>query len=158
MKLFGNGTASQRIEILKNIPVFRELTRKEILEVDQLLHERAYEKDEIIFEEGDAGHGIFIIISGRVQAKSSHKLLEAVHGEFGAGDLLGELALFDEAPRAGSAVAIERTQTVALFQAELASLLVKNQAIGVKLLIEIAKTMSRRTRRLLLQERDLPSV
>ena len=158
MKLFGNGTASQRIEILKNIPVFHDLTRTEILEVDQLLHERAYEKDEIIFEEGDAGHGIFIIISGRVRAKSSHKLLEALHHEFGPGDLLGELALFDEAPRAGSAVAIERTRTVALFQAELASLLVKNRAIGVKILIEIAKTMSRRTRRLLLQEKDLPSV
>src|SRR5689334_13619922 len=134
MKLFGNGTASQRIEMLKNIPVFRELSRKEILEVDLLLHERTYEKDEPIFEEGDAGHGIFVIVSGRVRANSSHKLLEAVHHEFGPGDLLGELALFDEAPRAGSAVALERTRTVALFQAELASLLVKNQAIGVKIL------------------------
>ena len=158
MTFFGNDEASRKIEMLKNIPVFHDLTRTEILEVDQLLHERAYEKDEIIFEEGDAGHGIFIIISGRVRAKSSHKLLEAVHHEFGPGDLLGELALFDEAPRAGSAVAIERTRTVALFQAELASLLVKNRAIGVKILIEIAKTMSRRTRRLLLQEKDLPSV
>jgi len=37
MKLFGNGTASQRLEMLKNIPIFHELTRKEILEVDELL-------------------------------------------------------------------------------------------------------------------------
>src|SRR5438046_1548392 len=51
------------------------LNRKEILEVDALLHERVYEKDEIIFEEGDDGHGIFIIISGKVRAVPSHELL-----------------------------------------------------------------------------------
>src|SRR6266576_3033895 len=150
MRFFGNDSASQRIEVLKNIPVFHELTRKEILEVDELLHERTYEKDEIIFEEGDAGHGIFIIVSGKVRAKSSRKLLEAVVPEFGPGELLGELCLFDEAPRAATVVAMERTLTVALFQAEFSSLLTKNKNIGVKVLIEISKTMSRRARRLVL--------
>jgi len=158
MKFFDNDPASRRIEMLKNIPVFRELTRKEILEVDELLHERVYEKDEIIFEEGDAGHGIFLIISGKVLAKSSRRLLEAATPEFGPGDLLGELSLFDEAPRAATAVAMERTLTVALFQAEFSSLLTKNKSIGVKVLVEISKTMSRRVRRLLLQETGLPSV
>jgi len=144
--------------MLKNIPVFHELTRREILEVDELLHERTYEKGEIVFEEGDAGHGIFIIISGKVRAKSSCKMLEAALLEFGPGDLLGELSLFDEAPRNATAVAMERTLTVALFQAEFSSLLTKNKNIGVKVLIEISKTMSRRIRRLVLQETCLPSV
>jgi CRP/FNR family cyclic AMP-dependent transcriptional regulator len=158
MKFFGNDPPSRRIEMLKNIPVFHELTRKEILEVDELLHERAYEKDEIIFEQGDAGHGIFFILSGKVRAKSSRKLLEAATPEFGPGDMLGELSLFDEAPRNATAVAMERTLTVALFQAEFSSLLTKNKSIGVKVLVEISKTMSRRVRRLLLQETGLPSV
>jgi len=158
MRIFGHDSADQKIEMLKNIPVFHELTRKEILEVDDLLHERVYEKGEIIFEEGDAGHGIFIIISGKVRVKSSRKLLEAAAPEFGPGDLLGELSLFDEAPRSATAVAMERTLTVALFHAEFSSLLTKNKSIGVKVLIEISKTMSRRVRRLLLQETGLPSV
>ena len=144
--------------MLKNIPIFQELTRKEILEVDELLHERAYEKDEIIFEQGDAGHGIFIILSGKVRAKSSRKLLEAAMPEFGPGEILGELSLFDEAPRNATAMAREQTLTVALFHAEFLSLLTKNKSIGVKVLFEISKTMSRRVRRLLLQEAGLPSV
>lgn len=144
--------------MLKKIPVFQDLTRQEILEVDQLLHERTYEKDEIIFEEGDAGHGIFIILSGKVRLKSSHKLLEAATFEFGPGELLGELTLFDQAPRAATAVAKERTLTVALFQSEFSSLLSRNKDIGVKVLFEISKVLSRRTRRLLAQETGLPSV
>ena len=158
VKLFGSDATSQRTEMLKNIPVFHELTRKEILEVDELLHERTYEKDEIIFEEGDTGHGIFLIVSGRIRAESSCKLLERAVLEFGPGEMLGELSLFDEAPRAVTAVAMERTLTVALFHAELSSLLTKNKNIGIKVLIEISKTMSQRVRRLLLQETSVPSV
>ncbi len=158
MKFFDHDTTSQKIETLKKIPVFRDLTRTEILAVDDLLHERTYEKDEIIFEEGDPGHGIFIIISGKARAKSSSKLLGAATFEFGHGDLLGELTLFDEAPRMATVVAMERTLTVALFQAEFSSLLTKNKSIGVKVLMEISKTMSQRVRRLLLQETGLPSV
>jgi CRP-like cAMP-binding protein len=144
--------------MLKNIPVFHELTHREILEVDELLHERVYEKDEIIFEEGDVGHGIFIIASGKVRAKSNCRLLESANVEFGAGDVFGELTLFDEAPRAATAVAVERTHTVALFRAELSSLLTKDKNIGVKVLMEIARILSRRTRRLLLHEKDLPCI
>jgi len=101
MRVFGNRTAGSKIEILKNIPVFRELSRKEILEVDELLHERAYEKDEIIFEEGDVGHGIFIVLSGMIRAKSSRKLLGDADLEFGQGDCLCLPVPFPRYSRAG---------------------------------------------------------
>src|SRR5881296_235436 len=109
MESFGNDTARQKIEMLQRIPAFHELSHKEILAVDELLHERTYEKDEIIFEEGDPGHGIFVIITGKARARSSSKLLGAAVFEFGPGDLLGELTLFDEAPRMATVVAVERT-------------------------------------------------
>jgi CRP/FNR family transcriptional regulator, cyclic AMP receptor protein len=158
MRLFGSDTNAQKVEMLKNIPIFHELTRKEILEVDELLHERIYEKDEIIFEEGDPGHGIFIIVSGKVRADRSHKLLKNTVLDFGPGELLGELTLFEEGPRIAKVVAIERTVTVALLQAEFSSLLLKNKSVGVKVLVQIARTLSRRTRQLLLQERHVPSI
>ena len=158
MRLFGCDTNAQKVEMLKNIPIFHELTRKEILEVDELLHERIYEKDEIIFEEGDSGHGIFVIVSGKLRADPSHKLLKNEVLDFGPGELVGELSLFDQAPRTAKVVAVERTVTVALFQAEFSSLLLKNKSIGAKVLVEIARTLSRRARQLLLQERHVPSL
>ena len=158
MKFFGTDADAQKFEMLKNIPIFQELTRKEILEVDELLHERVYEKGEIVFEEGDLGHGIFIIVSGKVRADSSHDLLKIANLEFGPGELLGELSLFDEAPRPATVVAIERTVALALFQAEFTSLLTTDRKIGVKVLVEIARIISRRTRQLLFQEKHLPSI
>jgi CRP/FNR family cyclic AMP-dependent transcriptional regulator len=158
MRFFGADMNAQKIEMLKNIPIFQELTRKEILEVDELLHERIYEKDEIIFEDGDSGHGIFIILSGKLRAHPNCELLKTANLEFGPGQLVGELSLFDEAPRTTTVVAVEHTVAVALFQAEFSTLLTKNKNIGVKVLVEIARTLSQRTRQLLLGEKHVPSL
>ena len=158
MRFFGADMNAHKIEMLKNIPIFHELTRKEILEVDELLHERVYEAGEIVFEEGDPGHGIYIIVSGRLRADPSRELLKKTNLEFGPGDMVGELTLFDEGPRAATVVAVERTVTAALFQAEFSALLTKNKDIGVKVLVEVARILSRRTRQLLLQEQDRPSL
>ena len=158
MRLFGADTNAQKIERLKSLPIFHELTRKEILEMDELLHERVFENGEVVFAEGDLGHGIFIIVSGKLRISSCHEILKAANVDIGAGEMIGELCLFDEAPHAATVKAVERTVVVALFQAELSALLVKNKSIGVKVLFEIARTLSRRTRQLLLFEKHVPSV
>ena len=158
MRLFGPDIDAHKVEMLRRIPIFHKLTRNEILEVDELLHERVYEPGEILFDEGDAGHGIYIVVSGKFRAEPNSELLKTAVLEFGPGELVGELSLFDEAPRTAKVVAIERTTAVALFQAEFSTLLMKNKSIGVKVLVEIARILSLRTRLLLQHQRHFPSL
>jgi CRP-like cAMP-binding protein len=158
MKLFSADANAEKVEMLKNIPIFQKLTRKEILEVDELLYERVYEKDEVVFEEGDPGHGVFIVVSGRLRADPGNESLKTAILDIGPGESVGELALFDEGPRSATVVAVERTVTVALFQAEFSTLLTKNKSIGVKVLMEIARILSRRARQLLRHEKHLPTL
>lgn len=148
----------EKVETLRNLDVFRDLTYKEALELDELLHERVYEKGEIIFEEGDIGHGIFVVVSGKVRVDPSHELLKSAALEIGPGEMLGELSLFEEMPRFATVVAVERTVMVALLRAEFSSLLTKNTKIGVKVLVRLSSTMSGRVRGLLLRERHPPSL
>jgi CRP-like cAMP-binding protein len=158
MNWFGTPASRERVELLRKLDVFRDLTFKEVLELDELLHERVYEKDEIIFEEGDIGHGIFVVVSGKVRVDPSHEVLKEAVLEFGPGEMLGELSLFEEAPRFATVVAVERTVMVALFRAEFSSLLTKSTKIGVKVLVRLSSTMCRRVRHLLLHERHQPSL
>ena len=158
MRFFGKEADNQKIEMLKSIPIFSQLTGKEVLELDELLHERVYEKDEIIFEEGDIGHGIYIVVSGKLRINLSHASLKTLILEIGPGELLGELTLFEEAPRTATVAAVERTVMVALFQAEFSSLLSKNKSIGVKVLTEIARILIRRARQLVRHEQHPPSL
>lgn len=157
MNLFPS-RASDSVQMLRKLDVFSDLTFREALEVDELLHERVYEKGEIIFEEGDIGHGIFIVVSGKVRVDPSHEILKDAVLEFGPGEMLGELTLFEEAPRFATVVAMERTAMIALLRAELSSLLTRNTKIGVKVLVKLSTTMCRRVRRLLVGERHLPSL
>jgi CRP-like cAMP-binding protein len=158
MNLFRTPATSKTVETLRRLDVFSDLTFSESLEVDELLHERVYEKGEIIFEEGDIGHGIFIVVSGKVRVDPSRETLKDAVLEFGPGEMLGELTLFEEAPRFANVVAMERTVMVALLRAEFSSLLTRNTKIGVKVLVRLSTTMCRRVRRLLLGQTHLPSL
>jgi len=159
MKLFGaNNHDAKKIEMLKHIPIFQTLTRNELLEVDELLHERTYGAGEIIFEKGETGHGIYIILEGRVKVNPCPELPANAVLELGRNEMIGELSLFDEIPRLATVVAAERTTIVALFQSEFSSLLTTNKNIGVKVLVEVTRTLGRRARHLLIHERHVPTI
>ena len=156
---FLRGSADdQRIENLKGLSLFKRLTARELRELDELLHERSYQKDEVIFDEGDTGLGLFIVLSGRVKIVSSHAALQRLAPEFGPGDCFGELALFEEEQRTARAVALEPTQVLALFRTEFVSLLERDRGIGVKILFELSRTVVWRSRKLLANEPHLPTV
>jgi CRP/FNR family transcriptional regulator, cyclic AMP receptor protein len=159
MKFFGTNTLNgHKIERLKNIPIFHQLTRNELLEVDELLHERTYEQGEVIFEKGEIGQGIYIILSGKVRVNPCPELPATAVLELATGDMIGEFSLFEETPRLATLVAAERTQMVALFQTEFSSLLTTNKNIGVKVLTEITRVLGRKARQLLIHEKHIPSI
>src|SRR6266545_5204142 len=147
---------TQRIRQLKSLTLFKKLTAREMRELEELLHERSYQKDEVIFDEGDAGLGLFIVVSGWVKVCSSHAALQHLAPEFGPGDFFGELALFDEAPRTARAVATEPTQILALFRREFFSLMEQDRGIEVKILFELSRTVCRRSRKVVMQEPHQP--
>jgi len=64
--LFLNKKTTPRLERLRALSLFVNLTASELNIVDALLHERQFIKDEVIFDEGDQGEAIYIIIEGSV--------------------------------------------------------------------------------------------
>jgi len=76
---------------------------------------RSFQPDEILFLRGDAGHGVYAIVSGSVRV-----FVEGANGgdvvvaTRGAGDVLGELSLLDGMARSASARAIGPVTTLFL--------------------------------------------
>lgn len=156
--LFRATADEPRIRELKNLSLFKQLTTREVRELEELLHERSYLKDEVIFDEGDVGLGLYIVVSGRIRVSFSHASLQQLAPECGPGDCLGELALFEEAQRTARAVAIEPTKVVALFRTEFFSLLERDRRIGVKILLELSRLVVGRSRKLLSGRLHLPTL
>ena len=62
--LFRSKKDTPRTERLRALSLFVNLTPGELKFVDGLLHERQFLKDEVIFDKGEEGQAIYIIIDG----------------------------------------------------------------------------------------------
>src|ERR1700751_2599114 len=55
-----------RIQFLKTVPFFNELSNWQLKKVGEIVFERTYEPGEMIFEQGQPGAAIFLIMEGQV--------------------------------------------------------------------------------------------
>jgi hypothetical protein len=54
------------VGVLREIPLFRELSRRELREVAQTLEVADFAIGDTVFKQGDSGRGMYIILSGGV--------------------------------------------------------------------------------------------
>ncbi|MDR2149701.1 MAG: cyclic nucleotide-binding domain-containing protein [Spirochaetaceae bacterium] len=71
---------------------------------------RSYQKDDIIFSEGEMGDELFIIKSGSIKITKYMNNNEVLLAMLKAGDIFGEMALLESKPRSASAIAFEDCQ------------------------------------------------
>ncbi|MCP4714076.1 MAG: cyclic nucleotide-binding domain-containing protein [Deltaproteobacteria bacterium] len=84
-----------RLLFLKNIPLFQNLSFDKLLALDGALCKREYLQDETIVGTESVLSGLYIVYRG-VMAETQPRSADS--RDFGEGDYLGELALFDTAP------------------------------------------------------------
>jgi len=75
---------------------------------------RTYQKDEVIFCEGEHGDELFIIQKGSVRIVKVTESGEILLAVLKPGDIFGEMALLESKPRAAGAVAYEECQLMAV--------------------------------------------
>ena len=55
-----------RIQFLKTVPFFDQLSNRQLKSVSDIIFERTYETNESIFEEGKPGAALFLILDGKI--------------------------------------------------------------------------------------------
>ena len=74
-----------------------------------------FEDNEVIFEEGEPGDAAYLITKGTVEIRKGMKTSNPqTLARLGVNDIFGEMALFDNAPRMGEAVARSNVELVAI--------------------------------------------
>jgi len=141
---------SKRLQQLKHVVLFKDLSLHDLGVVDNLLHERHYLPDEVIFDEGEEGQGLFIVLEGRVKTTRQGST-RGVLLEFGPGSFFGEVALLDQSVRSAQARAMEDTLIVALFRHEFFSLLETHSGIASRISFQLARVLATRLRQVIVQ-------
>jgi len=135
------------ITILRKVPVFEELGKKDLEEFAKIVHRRLFKANEVIFWEGEPGVGMYIIQNGAVEiSKMRENGQKEVLAVLKDGDFFGELALLDESPRSATALALEESHIIGLFRPDLFDLLYRKPQLGVKVALKLAQMIGERLR------------
>lgn len=134
-------------EPLATVPIFAGLGRKDLNKLSRIAHRRTYAPQEVIFKENEPGVAMYIIERGSVNVvEKTLDGAESLLAHLEAGEFFGELSMLDGCPRSASAVAVEDSDVIGFCWSELHQLIRRNPALGVKVLLELARTMGLRLR------------
>lgn len=143
--LFNKNDPSRRLHELNKLSLFVNLSHREMKIVDGFMHARTYLKDEVVFDEGEEGQAIYVILSGKVlvchqgQAEMPIAMLES-------GSFFGELALLDDARRAAQVRAAENCTLFVLFRGDFLGLMTAHALIASKIALQLARHLGARLR------------
>ena len=135
-------TSMNRLLLLRNVALFKNLSLDELFQIDEALEQKQVRAGETIYTEGNWGNNLYIIANGSIQ------ILKELDGEpeeikrLTTGQYFGEIALFDEAPRWDSAIAIEDSVLLGLEKKRFISLISQRPHI----ILEICRFLSMRLR------------
>ncbi len=126
-------------ELLRQSLLFVEFAPSELDKLAQFAKLRPFKPREVIFNQGEPGRHMFIMITGAVRISIlSEEGKEMILGTFGPGDVFGEIALFDGKERTATVTAITACECLVLERQEFIAFLEQQPRAAIKLLAALA--------------------
>ncbi len=126
---------------LRTIPLFTGLTAEELDRLHKLGEERVFKVDTPLVREGETATELLILLSGKAEVRKREENrpeIEHVIGQIEAGEVIGEVALFDGKPRSATVVAIEKCTAFVLALPHLSA--------QPRLVVNVARALATRVR------------
>lgn len=151
-----NSALNQTIEILTRAPYFGGLDPEILTAIAQVAEHQAYDRDQVVFMEGDPGAGLYIVEHGwfKVVKISLDGREQAIHF-LGPGEAFNAMSVFTETPNPATVIALEpstallvrRDAMIRLLDAHprLARIMIQKLAARVQHLITLVEDLSLRT-------------
>ena len=128
----------QRIDLLRRVPLFADLDRRELEGVANSLKERTFRAGETITSEGESAVGFFVIQDGEAKVTVGGQ----DRGRLGPGDYFGEIALIAQTGRTATVIADSDVRCLGMTFWEFRPLVEENGKIAWKMLQSLARNMS----------------
>ena len=129
---------------LRALGLFALLSPGELRVVDGLLHERTYLAGEIVFDEGEEGQALYVVLRGRVLICRQGAPEDGRIAEIPTGAMFGELALLDGAPRTAQARALDECVLAALSRADFDRLVDTHAGIASRIALQLARDLGQK--------------
>ena len=136
-----------RIENLSRVAIFKGLSRPALELVSRVATEESHVSGTKIFEHGDPGDKLYILLEGKVRiSREIAGMGEEALAILGPGSVFGEMALLDEAPRSADARVHEQCRVLAVPKDAFEDLLFLHKDLAYEVLWSVVRMLTRRLR------------
>lgn len=130
------------VSILREVPIFSELSDEDLNIIMQLTVRRLFGKNSMIVIEEDQGDTLYIIESGSVKiTRLNEEGREVILAILGSAEFFGEMALLDGQGRSANVMAIEETVLFTLNRRDFLDVLERFPSISIQLLKEMTSRL-----------------
>jgi CRP/FNR family transcriptional regulator len=124
-----------RIIFLKEVPFFQGMTIDQLKILASLCEEKFFEKNKPIFNNGDPGGVLYVVVNGRVGIEQEKRAGSFARlADVDAYSYFGEANFFDNSPRSTSAVAARDTLLLQLRREPVIELIRQNPNLALELI------------------------
>ena len=122
--------------------LFAQLKPGELHGILALAVERRYTNGQVIFQKGEEGTSLMLVLQGRVRISvSSEEGKEIILNTIEPGQIFGEIALIDGKPRSADATALGPCTLLMIRRGEFIPFLKQNPEVAVQLLTVLCKKL-----------------
>lgn len=143
--LFGRAAAVsstvERVIVLKGVGLFRQVPDDVLASVAEVLEEVQLGSGERLFARGDGASTMYVVVTGGVHVHDGDRTVSML----GPGEVVGELALLDDAVRSASVTAAEDTLLLGLDRHAFDELLADHPVIAAGVIRILAARLRART-------------
>jgi signal transduction histidine kinase len=136
------------VDRLRSVPLFAGLPDDDLARLDRSVEEMSLSAGEQLFSEGDTGSHGYVIVDGELEVIKTAGRRETLLALRGPGEVLGEMALLQEAPRMASVRAGSDSVLLAIPKAALDDLLETSPSLARAMLTTLLERWEETNQRL----------
>ena len=135
-------------EFISNVPLFENLSRKELETVSAYMDRQFLKSGEVLFDQWDKAECVYFIESGALEVltKKGPDEYEAV-ATLRRGRSIGEMCLIDNFPRPAAVRSKSETAVAVFTQSDFERLMSDHLDMGIKILKGLARLMAQNLRK-----------
>ena len=129
-------------DFLRNVWLFTALSEDQLDAISNFTFQTKFAAGDLIVEEGQTGNGLYVIVSGDVEAVKGYGTGNArVVNKLAVGEVFGEMALLGEWPRTATVRAVTDVECLGIDRWVFLSQLERDPQVGIKMLQVLAQRL-----------------